>query len=319
MEDKYEKQMLGEEEKIQQKEKLDSSKNSQETVIPPMGLEVLRRELVRDKVAMFSLAVVIIVALTAIIAPFFLDVDSAMTVDIFSRFAEPGEKGYILGADEGGRDVLTMLIVGTRNSLMIGVGVTILTSSFGIALGIMAGYYGGTFEDIIMRIVDFLMVIPYLMIIIAILTLIAPITALKLTIVISALGWMGITRLFRTASLSESSKDYVAASKTMGTHDLKIMYTEVMPNLSSLIITYLTLSFAGNIGVETGLSFLGFGLPYDIPSLGTLIGFASNPDVIQNKWWVWLPAVILILILMLSISYIGQALQRAADSRQRIG
>ena len=81
----------------------------------------------------------------------------------------------------------------------------------------------------------------------------------------------------------------------------------------------LSREIVGNIGIETGLSFLGFGLPPTTPSLGTLIGYAASPDVIENKTWVWLPASLLILVLMLSINYVGQALQRAADSKQRLG
>ncbi len=286
---------------------------------PPMGLEVILREFKHDKVALLSLFVILAIVLFAFIAPFFMDDTSSGMVNLLGRYKAPGEAGYILGSDEGGRDILHLLILGTRNSLFIGVMVTIITSAIGIAVGIISGYYGGIVDDVVMRIIDFLMVLPTLMIIIVIVTIVNRFDMTTLILLLSAFYWVGITRLFRTATLSEASKDYVSASKTMGTRDWKIMFLEVMPNLSSLIITYLTLNFAGNIGIETGLSFLGFGLPFGTPSLGTLISYASNPDVIQNKWWVWLPAVLVILVLMLSISYVGQAMQRAFDSRQRLG
>ena len=105
----------------------------------------------------------------------------------------------------------------------------------------------------------------------------------------------------------------------MGTSDLKIIFREVLPNISSIIIVDSTLALAGNIGIETGLSFLGFGLPPSIPSLGTLVGYATDPEVLSLKLWIWLPASILILIMMLCINYVGQALKRAADARQRLG
>lgn len=85
------------------------------------------------------------------------------------------------------------------------------------------------------------------------------------------------------------------------------------------MIVNLTLSLAGNIGIETGLSYLGFGLPESTPSLGTLVSYANDPDVLQNSWWMWLPASLLILVLMLAINFIGQALKRATDARQRLG
>lgn len=286
---------------------------------PPVGFEVIRREFVKDKIAMTALVILAVLVLIVIFASFFIDLDEATRVDIFSRFTPPGEDGYILGSDEGGRDVFALLIVGARNSLFIGWSITVLTAIIGLVTGIISGYYGGIVDDIMMRIVDFVMVLPQLMIIIVVVTIMRTFNAFTLIWVLTAFGWVSQTRLFRTATLSEASKDYISASKTLGTRDWKVMFVELMPNLSSLIITNLTLSFAANIGIETGLSFLGFGLPVGTPSLGTLIGYANNPDVIENKTWVWLPAVILILIMMLCINYIGQAMQRAADSKQRRG
>ena len=87
--------------------------------------------------------------------------------------------------------------------------------------------------------------------------------------------------------------------------------------MSSIIIVNITLNLAGNIGIESSLTYLGFGLPESTPSLGTLVSYATNPDVLQEKWWIWLPASIMILVLMLCINFIGQALKRAADARQR--
>ena len=135
----------------------------------------------------------------------------------------------------------------------------------------------------------------------------------------TAFYWVGTARLIRSKALSESRRDYVHASKTMGTSDFKIIFREVLPNISSIIIVDSTLALAGNIGIETGLSFLGFGLPPSIPSLGTLVGYATDPEVLSSKLWIWLPASILILIMMLCINYVGQALKRAADARQRLG
>ncbi|MBD3949696.1 ABC transporter permease [Tuanshanicoccus lijuaniae] len=291
-----------------------------ETVsLPPMGFEVIKREFLKDKVAIAALILLIVILGTSIIAPNFIDMEAAMKVSIFDRFLKPGVDGHILGTDEGGRDVFGMLIAGTRNSLFIGWSVTILTATIGIALGIISGYYGGKIDDVMMRVVDFVMVLPTLMFTIVMITIVDGFSMIKLILILSAFAWPGTTRLIRTASLSEASKDYISASKTMGTRDWRIILLELLPNLSSILITNLTLSFAANIGLETGLSFLGFGLPVGTPSLGTLIGYANNPDTIENKTWVWLPAVLLVLVLMLCVNYIGQALQRAADSRQRRG
>ncbi|WP_124057669.1 ABC transporter permease [Vaginisenegalia massiliensis] len=292
---------------------------SEEKSLPPMGFEVIKREFMKDKLALFALIILVGIFVVAVCAPFFMDLDKLTRVDIFNRYTAPGQGGYILGSDEGGRDILALLVVGTRNSVFIGVCITIFSIIIGVALGIISGYYGGVIDDILMRIVDFIMVLPVIMIIIVVVTIVHKFTIWTLIWVLTAFSWSGITRLFRTATLSEASKDYIAASKTMGTPDWKIMFFGLLPNLSSLFITNFILNFAGNIGVETGLSFLGFGLPVGTPSLGTLIGYASSPDIIENKKWVWLPAALLVLVMMLCINYIGQALGRAADSKRRLG
>src|SRR5699024_1118667 len=130
---------------------------------------------------------------------------------------------------------------------------------------------------------------------------------------------MGIARLIRSKALQERELDYVNASKTMGSSDLKIMFTQVLPNLSSIIIVTMTLNLAANIGLESGLSFLGFGFPEETPSLGTLLSYSTDPQTLEYRWWVWLPAGILILVLMLAVNNVGQALKRATDARQRKG
>ena len=298
------------------------SKDSQS--LPPMGFEVIKREFMKDKLALLSLIVFILILLFLYVAPFFLNLESATKVQIFNRYMAPGSVAdtghtYLLGADEGGRDVLAQLILGGRNSITIALIVTALTMIIGLVVGIVSGYYGGRVDNFIMRLVDFVMIIPGFILFITLNTILKANTVLGISLTFSVIYWTSYARLFRTRTLSEASKDYINASKTMGTRDWKIMLTELLPNISSLIITQLVLSRAGNIGLETGLSYLGFGLPIGTPSLGTLIGTAKTADIIENKQWVWLPAALFILVLMLCINYIGQAVQRSTDARQRLG
>lgn len=167
------------------------------------------------------------------------------------------------------------------------------------------------------RVYDFMMIIPSFMIIIEIVNIIPNYNAITLTLLLSLFYWMGTQRLIRSQVLAESQKDYVSASKTSGSSNLSIIFKQIMPNISSLIIVDTTISFAENIGVETGLSYLGFGLPVGTPSLGTLIANANDADNITIYWWTWLPATIEIILLCLAISYIGAALRRATNSTQR--
>ncbi|WP_370659265.1 ABC transporter permease [Vagococcus jeotgali] len=298
-----------------------SKDKKQETVpvsAPLTGFKMIVREFKKDKIAIFSLALLVIIFLFIFIGSMVLDQSAVMKVSILDKYNPPGN-GWILGADEGGRDVFGQLIIGARNSVVIGFAITIITSIIGVGLGIVAGYYGGIVDGIIMRIVDFIMILPVIMIIIVFVTIVPNYNVVSFVTIMSLFYWVAKARLFRGKTLSEVRRDYISASKTLGTSDFKIMFGELMPNLSSLIITNLTINFAANIGIETTLSYLGFGLPPATPSLGTLIGYASNGVVLSDMTWVWAPASILILVMMLCINYVGQAFKRSADARQRLG
>ena len=286
---------------------------------PPTGFQVIVREFLKDRIALAALIILTLIFLFIFIGPFFINEATALKVNILQRYKAPGVNGYLLGSDEGGRDVFAMLVIGARNSVTIGFTITILTCIIGIIVGLISGYYGKWVDTTLMRIVDFIMILPTLMIIIVFVTVIPNYTLFHFIIIMTLFFWVGSARLFRTRTLQEASLDYVNASKTLGSSDLQIMFREILPNISSLIIVNLILRLAGNIGIETGLTYLGFGLPYTTPSLGTLISAAKTQDIIENKMWVWLPATILILVMMLCINYIGQAFQRAADARQRLG
>lgn len=285
---------------------------------PAMGFQVIVREFLNDKVAMVSLVIIVVVLLGVFIGALTYNINDVMEVDIFNAYAPPGGE-HLLGTNVSGQDVLALVIIGARNSILIGFSITVITSIIGVSIGIISGYYGGIIDNVLMRIVDFVMILPMQMIIIVFVTITPNYSMYSFVAIMSAFYWVGKARLFRSKTLSESKRDYVSASKTLGTNDFTIMFREIMPNLSSLIITNLTINFAANIGIETGLSFLGFGLPANVPSLGGLIGLARSSDVLVNKTWIWLPASLLILVLMLSINYVGQAIGRAADAKQRLG
>lgn len=289
----------------------------------PTGFTVIFREFSKDKVATFSLFFLILLFLFIFITSMFID-ESEFTKIILGKnmkYMKPNfsQFKYLLGTDSGGRSIMNQLIVGARNSVMIGFAVTILTNAIGIFVGLLVGYYGGKFDSITMRIVDFVAILPTLLIIIVFVTVVPNYNMWHFIFIMSAFYWVGTARLVRSKALSEGRRDYVNASKTMGTGDFKIIFGGILPNISSIIIVDLTLAFAGNIGIETGLSFLGFGLPPNVPSLGTLIAYARDSVNLTQRLWLWLPASLLILTMMLCINYVGQALRRASDAKQRLG
>ncbi|MGP4064413.1 ABC transporter permease [Oceanobacillus sp. M65] len=284
----------------------------------PTGFSIIWREIVRDKIALFSLILLVLITLFVYGISLFLNQDEIVTVDLFSIHEPPGDE-FILGTDYGGRDIFGQLIIGTRNSLSIGILVTLMTGVIGVLYGLVSGYFGGTVDNIMMRIVDFFLVLPFLMVVIVFVAIVPKYSVLSFSLIMTAFLWMGIARLIRSKALQEKELDYAQASKTLGSSNFKIMMTQVLPNLSSLIIVTMTLNLAANIGLESGLSFLGFGFPESTPSLGTLLSYATNPQTLEFRWWIWVPAAILILVLMLAVNNVGQALKRATDARQRRG
>ncbi|MFA9556476.1 ABC transporter permease [Evansella sp. AB-rgal1] len=284
----------------------------------PSGFTILWREIVRDKVALFSLILLIIVITGVFGVSLLLDEKQIVTVDLFALY-QPPSSDFWLGTDYGGRDIFGQLIIGTRNSLAIGIVVTLASGFIGILVGVISGYFGGTIDNIMMRVVDFFLILPTLMIVIAFVTAVPRYTIWSFSFIMTAFLWMGIARLIRSKALQEKELEYIQASKTLGSSHTKIIFKQLLPNLSSLIIVTMTLNLAANIGIESGLSFLGFGFPEETPSLGTLVSYATNPQTLEFRWWIWLPASILILVLMLSINNVGQALKRATDARQRRG
>ncbi|MBO3283195.1 ABC transporter permease [Paenibacillus sp. FSL M8-0228] len=284
----------------------------------PSSWSVLRRELVRDKMALVSIGFVILFLIFIYASVLFVNQDVVTTVDLGAIREAPGSVHW-LGTDRAGRDIFGQLVIGARNSFTIGFTITLLSAAIGLTLGLLAGFYGGMVDNIIMRIIDFILVLPFLMLVIVFVSIVPKSGIGSFIFIMTAFLWIGKARLIRAKVLSERELDYVQASKTLGTPNWKIIWFGVLPNLSSVVIVNLTLSLAGNIGIETGLSYLGFGLPESTPSLGTLVSYANDPDVLQNSWWMWLPASLLILVLMLAINFIGQALKRATDARQRLG
>ncbi|MBA9025093.1 peptide/nickel transport system permease protein [Peribacillus huizhouensis] len=298
--------------------KADAVKNVQLADRSPSGIKIIWQEIKKDRLALGSFYFLLIFLASVYIASFMIDQKAIARVDIFSIYLMPSD-AHLLGTDYAGRDILGQLIFGTSNSFTISLCITILTALMGLCAGLIAGYFGGIVDNVIMRVIDFIMSLPSTMMIIVFVTVVPKFTVTNFIFIMSIFLWTGKARLIRSKTLAERELEYVQASQTLGTPHWKIILYHILPNISSVIIVNFTLNLAGNIGLETALTFLGFGLPESTPSLGTLISYARNPDVLENKWWIWLPAAAIILVLMLSINFIGHALKRSADARQRRG
>lgn len=282
----------------------------------PTLRNALKREFKKDQVAQFALILLALITIAIFVGALFVPRASFTDVNIMNQYLAPMTDGHIFGTDNGGKDIFALLLVAARNSLTIAFFVTVLILALGTIGGLVTGYFGGKFDLIFMRFIDFMTILPVMMIIIVLVTVVPNYNMWTLIVIMTLLGWFNTVRLIRARTLVETNRDYVRASKTSGTSNIKIIFREIFPNLSSLIIVEATLMFAGNIGLETSLSFLGFGLPASTPSLGTLINYATDPETMTARPWVWVPAAVVILLYTLLIMLIGQALRRVADQRQ---
>jgi len=290
---------------------------------PPSTMKLFWREMRHDPFAMVGLVVFIGILLFLIIASMIIGTEAALARDLHNRLMAPswvegGAPGYILGTDPAGRNIFYLLVISGRNSIFLGFSISIISIIIGVVIGIVSGFYGGHVDNVVMRIVDTWMMLPSLMIMIVLISMWDTFTMTRFIFLLVAFTWMGRTRLIRSMALQQRHMDYVAASKTLGTRNVVIIFREVMPNLVSIIMANVVLTMAGSIGIETGLTLLGYGLPIDSPSLGTLINHATTPAHLQNRWWLWFPAILMVFIIMLSINFIGQAVSRAADPQQRM-
>jgi len=275
------------------------------------------KEIYSDKVALVSLILFCVIVITVYIWALFIDADALAIVNLRTRNLAPSG-AFPLGTGSAGQDMLQMLILSARNSFNIAFLITGGGAVIGILFGLVAGFYGGHVDNVLMRILNFVGMVPAIMLVIVFVQLIPNYTSVTFALLmIVVFAWQGTAFLIRVKTLQQGRMEYVAASKTLGTPNFIIIFREVLPNLVSIIVSNLTISLASNMGIETGLTFLGFGLPFGTPSLGRLVFYARTPTNLTERPWLWLPAALLIIIMMLCINFVGSALNRAADAKKR--
>src|SRR5690625_146685 len=213
---------MKEKEELERQTTVETASDQLDVSAQPMDLKVIIREFKKDKVAIFALSILAFILVTTFASYIRLDASQVMSVDILRNFAEPedfncglvadawnGEKSLIFGADEYGRDVFMQLFLAAGNSILIAFAVTTIIAVIGITLGLIAGYYGGQVDNVIMRITDFVMTLPTTMIIIVFLVVVPEYTITSFIFIISIFACTGYTRIVRMKDLSESRLDYI--------------------------------------------------------------------------------------------------------------
>ncbi|MGJ8545403.1 MAG: ABC transporter permease [Sulfitobacter sp.] len=282
--------------------------------------------------AMFSAALLALVTLTALLAPMItpqnpydLAALELWNSEIPPLWEEGGQWPYLLGTDTQGRDIFSALLYGSRISLIIGFASVLLALCVGLTLGLVAGYFGGWVDNVIMRVGDVLLSMPFILIAIlitAIATASLP-TGLKdvlaapiLIFAIAVPSWVQYARTVRASAMVEAKKEYVQAAKLIRVKSWRVMLTHILPNCMTPIMVAATLNFGLAILSEATLSFLGVGMPPDQPSLGTLIRI-GNQYLFSGLWWIVVFPSIQLCLIVLSVNMIGDWLRDALNPKLR--
>lgn len=286
--------------------------------LSPWGLA--RKKFLRNKLAMISLAFLILVIifslLASTLAPHISPIPDIKKVNI-SKMSIPPNDEHMLGTDKSGRDVMTRLLYGGQISLLIGVSSTAIVLFLGTLVGSIAGFFGGFVDGLLMRFTDFVLTFPFLIFVITLNTILhGKVNGLWVIIgVIGLLSWGGVARVVRSKILAEKENEYIIAAISIGCSPAKVIMKHLLPNVMSTIIVQSTLLFASLIIAESALSYLGFGVPVQIPSWGNMLSFANEPDVLQGKPWMWMPPALTITFTILSINFIGEGLKDAFNPK----
>ena len=272
-------------------------------------MQTVMRRFRAHHLAKISLVILVVVGLAALFAPVVAPYDPDAIVGTFS--GAPC-KEFILGTDQIGRDVFSRLLYATRISLLVGILATVISTVIGVVLGLIAGYFGGVADMILMRFTDMVMSFPYILLVLVAAAIFKP----GLWSIIRILGfvdWPGVARLVRGNVLSLRETNFVKGNVVAGMPLRHILFSEILPNTVAPILVYATSVMAISMLDEAALSFLGMGVQPPMASLGNMLNGAQSITVLTSQPWLWLPPGIMIVVLVVSINFVGDALRDAFD------
>jgi peptide/nickel transport system permease protein len=223
---------------------------------------------------------------------------------------------HLMGTDQLGRDMLSRILSGARQSIYIGVLASFLANLIGTVLGAIAGYLGGKIDTIVMRVSELVMTFPQLILVLIFVSLLGQ--GINNVIIVFALtGWMTTFRLVRGEFFSLREEAFVEADRAFGFSKPRIIFKHLLPNTLSPIVVAFTVNIAIFIIAEAGLSFLGLGVPVTTPTWGNLLTAAQNPVVVNEYWWLWVFPAVSIAIFVLGVNFVGDGLRDVLDPRHK--
>jgi len=277
-----------------------------------MGISEFWVRLWRNRLAISGLALVLGLFAVALLArwlapynPDFIDLKQVLM---------PPSAAHLLGTDTLGRDVLSRIIYGARESLLVGFVAAGIATLVAVLVGALAGYYGGVLDQILMRLVDLMLCFPTIFLILAVIAVLGP-SIWNIMAIIGLTSWMGVARLVRAEFLSLREREFVVAARALGASDARLIWRHLLPNALTPVMVSATLGVAGAILVESSLSFLGLGVQPPTPSWGNML--TMGKDTIEIAWWLSVFPGLAILVTVMSYNLLGEGIREAIDPRLR--
>lgn len=270
------------------------------------------RRFLRHRLAIVGLVILAIMIVLAVLAPWIAPYDPTK-LDL-RALKQPPSLAHPFGTDTVGYDVFSRFVWGARTSLIVGFGAVAVSVTIGTTLGVLSGYYGGWIDAVISRVIEVLLSLPALLLVAIFVSVIGP-SLQSVIIVIALLTWPQIARLVRGQYLVLRESEFITAARVIGAGDRKIMFRHLLPNVLGPLTVAATFYMAMAILLEASLSFLGLGVKPPAPSWGNMVSLATNPNVLQNMPWVWVPAALAIALVVLAINFVGDGLRDAVDPR----
>ena len=272
-------------------------------------MQTVMRRFRAHHLAKISLVILVVVGLAALFAPVVAPYDPDAIVGTFS--GAPC-KEFILGTDQIGRDVFSRLLYATRISLLVGILATVISTVIGVVLGLIAGYFGGVADMLLMRFTDMVMSFPYILLVLVAAAIFKP-GLWSIILILGFVDWPGVARLVRGNVLSLRETNFVKGNVVAGMPLRHILFSEILPNTVAPILVYATSVMAISMLDEAALSFLGMGVQPPMASLGNMLNGAQSITVLTSQPWLWLPPGIMIVVLVVSVNFGGDALRDAFD------
>jgi len=276
--------------------------------------QILAR-LFRSKAATISLLILLLVLMAAVAAPWLAPNDPS-AIKLIQRLKPPlyvnSAGTHWLGTDALGRDVLSRIIYGARVSLTVGLSAVVISGTIGLLVGLLSGYFGGLVDDIFMRICDIQLSFPTIMLALTIMAVLG--SGLdKLILVLGVTGWVQYGRIVRSQVIAIKNDEFVLAARATGERQWRMLFQQILPNIWGPVIVIGSFTIASNIVAEASLSFLGVGVPPDVPSWGAML--ADGRQYIGVADWLTIPAGIAISLTVLAINILGDWLRDYLDPR----